>query len=51
MYFYTMEKLIMMIFFFFLLQIVAKEALNKAGICRFYKGQTLGGGNLVSGVY
>ena len=38
-------------FLFFLLEIVVKEVLNKTGIYHFYKGYTLEGGNLVSGVY
>lgn len=38
-------------FLFFLLEIVVKEVLNKTGIYHFYKGYTLEGRNLFSGVY
>jgi len=38
-------------FLLFLLKIVVKEVLNKTGIYNFYKGYTLEGRNLVSGVY
>lgn len=36
---------------FLKLEIMLKEALNKIRICQFYKGQALGGGNLVLRVY